>query len=448
MSRSVKLLLIFLVPLAVYGAAKGLLYYKAKSTVDDFIMAASNHADIRYADITTDLRGAVTVSRITVQPRDYNDTIGIDSVRISSDDPMFFIDGAQWEPGRSAPPSRLAFAVTGIEMPVAGDMVGVLVPETQVAAEPAGAATPAAAITGPCAKGLNITPALLQQIGFATINMDVNGFYRIDETNRELEVGLDYDMRDIQSMRLDATFADVDLATLAAGGAPQMSLGSMGVAMRVDPAFGRQALKTCAIGTDLSIQAWSEHLAEQALRNMSLAGLELGAGLRDVVRTFYRDWGEFSLQARPGKPVGLLSLMFLPPEQLAPVLGLRMSLNDRPIVDTDFLWQRPDARGLSALFGGEEEQQQASAKPAAPARIMVRREYENMPVGRISAHVDKRVKIKPRGQPLREGVLKRIVNGEAEVEQTLHGGKFTVFVPVSQIESMQVLMQYPIQPGQ
>ena len=79
---------------------------------------------------------------------------------------------------------------------------------------------------------------------------------------------------------------------------------------------------------------------------------------------------------------------------------------------------------------------------------MVRREYENMPVGRISAHVDKRVKIKPRGQPLREGVLKRIVNGEAEVEQTLHGGKFTVFVPVSQIESMQVLMQYPIQPGQ
>ena len=69
-----------------------------------------------------------------------------------------------------------------------------------------------------------------------------------------------------------------------------------------------------------------------------------------------------------------------------------------------------------------------------------------MAVGDIGGFVDYRVKVKPRGQPLREGVLKRIVDGEAEVEQNLHGGQYTVYVPLAQIESVQALVERPITP--
>ena len=68
LSRSGKFLLMLLVPAVVYGGLKGVLYYNAKQTVDDVVNAASYQADIRYTDITTDLRGAVTVSGVTVQP--------------------------------------------------------------------------------------------------------------------------------------------------------------------------------------------------------------------------------------------------------------------------------------------------------------------------------------------------------------------------------------------
>ena len=118
-----KILLILVVPIALYGAAKGLLYYKTKSAVDDVVEMLSSQADIRYADIATDLGGAVTVSNITVQPLGYEDSVVIDAVRISSDDPMFFLHGAQWEPGSSSPPASLGFDVLGVTLPLNADLL-------------------------------------------------------------------------------------------------------------------------------------------------------------------------------------------------------------------------------------------------------------------------------------------------------------------------------------
>lgn len=434
MSRFGKLLLVVLIPAALYGAAKGILYYKAKSAVDDFVVAASNHAEVRYADISTDLGGAVTVSEITVKPHDQPDIFGIDAVRISSDDPMFFIRGAQWQPGQNAPPPRLAFDISGIKVPLAAEILRKpppLLPGKDVAASP-------------CANGLNVNPELLQQIGFSELNIDVNGFYRLDENSQSLEVGMEFDLHDIQTVTLDLALADVDVQTLNAGGAPQVSLGSMGVTVEVDPTFGRKALKTCALGSDKPVQVWSDYLADRALQQFAEQGLVLGGGLTRAVRDFHRQWGKFRIEARPSKPVGLLSLMFVPPDQLAPMLGVRMLLNDQPIADTSFEWQQPNQEQLAALFGAESADEQDSSAKAPPSRILVRRAYESVPVAGIAGYVDHKVRVKPRGQPRREGVLKRIVSGEAEIEQTLHGGKFTVYVPIAQIESVQALTQREI----
>lgn len=432
--QSGKIVLILLIPVVLYGAAKGLLYYKAKQAVDDIVVAASNHADIRYADISTELGGVVTVKRITVQPRGYEDSIGIDAVRISSDDPMFFIHGAQWRPGENAPPPRLGFDVSGISLPLDADLLR--------DAQMFGAASDDA---NPCAEGLKIDPAMLRQLGFADLKIDFGGFYRLDEAARELEVGIDLELRDIESVQLNATLADVDVEAVKVGAPPQVSLGSLGMTLRVEPAFGRQLLKRCAVGSEQPIEAWSEHLADVAVAKLEGQGLTLGGGLTRAMRQFYTDWGEITVEARPSTPLGLLSLMFLPPDQLAPALGIRMRLNEQPIADTSFTWQQPDGSRLSALFGQEQQGGAGATTPVRPNRILVRRAYERVAIGDIGGFVDHRVRVKPRGQPLREGVLKGIVNGEAEVVQTLHGGKFTVYVPLAQIESLQALVERPIE---
>jgi hypothetical protein len=434
-SRPGKLLLILLVPVLIYGALKGVLYYNAKRTIDELITSASNHAEVSYQEIDTDLRGVVKVNGIRVTPLGYEDSIAVAQISVASDDPMFFIRSANWQPGENAPPPRLSFAVTGLDLPLSSDIVNDSLRKSNLDAD------------NPCAHGLKVEPAMLRQMGFTDLQMDMAGHYHLDESARTLEIGIDVDLHDIESMHLLATLSDVDVDTLAAGGAPAVSLGGFSIAMQVSPEFGRQALKVCAAGSERTVQEWSGMLAEQALSDLQRHGITLGSGLRHLVRDFYSQWGEIKLVAAPSHPVGLMSLMFVPPQQLADALALRFTHNERPIIDTSFSWDQPTGGGLAMILGRQpaavEEQKQATA-----SRIMVQRKYERVAVANIGRFVDHQVQIKPAGQPLRVGRLKGVRDGEAEVEQTLHGGKFTVYVPLRQIESLQALVQRELPPSQ
>lgn len=428
--RPGKLLLVLLIPVALYGAAKGLMYFKAKSAMDDIVTAAANQAEIRYSGISTDVLGAVTVEGITVQPRGYGDRVQIDTVRVASDDPMFFIRGWDWEPGQADPPDHLSLQVTGLRMPLDNEFLAQYTANRNLLGEP----------NDPCAGGPSIEPALLERLGFSELVVNLGGHYRLDRSRETVDAGWRMDVQDLQSMDMSIEMSDVDTEALNQGAPPQMNLAGFRVAVEVSPEFGRQALKHCASGTDLSVEQWSERYANQFLDELADQGVRLGSGLQSAVRDFYRDWGTVEIVAAPAEPLGLLSLAFLPPNRLADAMSLSLRVNDRLITDTRFTWERPEGSGLSALFGAEPEE--PTSKPAsAPRRVVVRREYEAVSAGDLVRYVDHNVRIKPRGQPMREGLLKGIRDGEAEVEQTLHGGKFTVYVPIGDIQSAKALIQ-------
>jgi hypothetical protein len=428
--RPGKLFLVLLIPVALYGAAKGLMYFKAKSAMDDIVTAASNHAEIRYSGITTEVLGAVAVEGITVQPRGSSDQLQIDAVRLASEDPMFFIRGWDWEPGQADPPDHLSLQVDGLRMPLDNELFDQYASDRDLLGEP----------RDPCANGPSIEPVLLGRLGFSELVVSFGGHYRLDRSRQTVDAGWRMDVQDLQSMDMSIEMSDVDIEALRQAAPPQMNLAGFRVAVEVSPEFGRQALKHCAEGTELSVEQWSERYANQFVERLSAQGVSLGSGLQNAVRDFYRNWGVIEVVAAPDEPVGLLSLAFLPPNRLADAMSLRLSINDRLITDTRFTWTRPEGPGLSALFGAEPGQ--PTSKPApAPRRIVVRREYESVSVGDLVRYVDHNVRIKPRGQPMREGLLKGIRKGQAEVEQTLHGGKFTVYVPVGEIQSAKALIQ-------
>ena len=428
--RPGKLLLIALIPVALYGGLKGAMYFKAKTAMDDIVLATSNQADIRYAGIDTEVLGGITVRGITVQPRGLAETIGIDAVRLGSDDPLFFVRSWDVGPGKAdEPPDHLSLQVSGLRMP----LDSALFEQYALAAE-------AATADRPCANGPSLEPALLRQLGFTELTVDFGGHYRLDKTTLSLDAGWRMEVQDLQSIDMSVEMSDVDTQTLSQGAPPQMNLAGFRLAVEVSPAFGQQALKSCALGTDLTVDEWSERYAEQFIAGLAAEGLSLGSGLQRAVRDFYREWGTIEVVAAPAEPVGLLSLAFLPPNRLADALSLRLIVNDKLVTDTRFTWERDSGPALSALFGAEPEEA-ATVSKAKPRRIIVRRDFETVPAAELASYLDHTVRIKPRGQPLREGLLKRIANNEAEVEQTLHGGKFTVYVPLSQIDSVEALVQ-------
>lgn len=425
-SRFGKLLLIALVPLLLYGGFKAVLYYNAKRTMDEMAQDVAGYADLRYGAISTEVLGAVTVHDIEVQPLGSDEVIAVSALRLSSSDPLFFVRGGQWRAGEDPPPDRLAFDVRGIRLPLSAAVLD---------------AAPGAA-ADPCANGLNFDAPMLRQVGFAEVRIDIDGQYHLDRAERTLEFAINVGMHGVQSTEFAATLANVDPAMFGRGATPDISLARVSMAMRVTPEFGRRAVQACALGSEDTLDAWSERLAERALEQLEMVGLVLGSGLREAMRTFYRDWGEIRLVLAPQQPIAPLALMLLPPEQWADALALRLTINDRPVADTSLRWQQPDEAALAALLGRVAEDEAAAAAAAkAPPRIIVRREYEPVRVADLGRFLDHQVKIKPVGQPVREGQLKRVANGEAEVEQSLHGGKYTVYVALDQIESVEALVQ-------
>jgi hypothetical protein len=433
MSKSRTLLLVLLVPAVLYGVVKGLMYYNARETVDGIVDAAAGEFDIRYQGISTEIRGAVSVDGITVQPLGSDSRFSIDRVRVASDDIWFFLRGGDWRPGETAPPNSLSFQVVDIALPLDQALLA-------MQGAPSGDAA-----TQPCANGLQIEPALLRAMGFDQLGIDADGAYRIDAAAGTLELGMNLDLRDIQSIRLDATLTDVDTEAMAQGAPPNLNLGRFSVALQVAPTFGSRALAACAEGSDETPAQWSDRLAARSIAQFEQAGLDLGSGLRSTLRDFYRDWGVIEITAAPAQPVGLLSLMFLPPEKLADALALRLSLNGELVTDTRFEWRQSDQPALAALLGNQPPQTRAGT--GAPQRVRVRRAFESVAVGDLAGLVEKRVRLTPRGLPTREGVLKGIANGIAEVEQTVHGGRYTAYVPLDEIEMAEALIQREIEPG-
>lgn len=439
-----RLLVIALVPVVLYGAIKGVMYFNAKRAVDQMVEQASGQADIRYGGIRTEVLKAVTVEEIRVQPVGSDAEITIDRVRLHSDDPWFFITKGDWQPGRDAPPKSLGFDIGRLSMPVTEDLTatvgtrGAIAPGSPADDAPAG-----------CDGGLQVDGPLLEAVGIERLVMDADGGYRIDETERTLYVETRFELAGIQSVEFEARLTDIDMEALAQGAPPNINLARMKTAFTVSPAFGRRALEACATGNPATPEEWSERLAEQALQGLRMVGMTLGPGLERSLRRFYREWGEVEIVASPAEPVGLLSLAFLPPDRLFDALGISVSVNDRVVTDTSFTWQQPDASALAALLGQGQQGGPADQSARAPreTRIIVRRDYEAVPVGQLARYRDHHVRIVARNDPQREGVLKAIVDGVAEVEQSLHGGKYSAFVPVGEIESVSVLIERRVEPA-
>jgi hypothetical protein len=437
-SRSGKLLWIVLVPVLAYGVIKGVMYFNAKRSIDRLVDMAAGQVEISYDGIETEILQSVAVNGLRLSPIGADVELTVDRVRVFSDDPLFFLLSSDWRPGEGAPPGSLGFAVSGLRMPVDPGLLTAGMGQAPAASSADG---------GPCDNGLRVEAPLLEAMGIEQLALDADASYRIDKSAQTLDIGMHVDLHDIQTLDMDMRFSDVDSEALAQGVAPDFKLARVESAVSIAPAFGQRALEACAAGSGQTAEAWSQRLAEQALAGFELGGLELGRGLSEAVRSFYRDWGRIEIVAAPREPVGMLSLMFLPPDQLFDALSLRLSLNDRLVTDTSFTVTRPDGNALAALFGQREAQPaQEPAQAQRPQRIVVRREYEQIAVANLGNFLEHRVRIKPHGLPEREGVLKKIDNGIAEVEQTVHGGKYTAFVPVADIATIEALVQRQVTP--
>ena len=89
---------------------------------------------------------------------------------------------------------------------------------------------------------------------------------------------------------------------------------------------------------------------------------------------------------------------------------------------------------MAGLFGQGQSGQQAQP--------VMRKRYEkhwvDVQPGGLGGYLDRDVRLHSTDQPPREGRLVAIDNNVAEVQQLIHGGRFTAYMPLAEVTRAEV----------
>lgn len=404
----------------VYGGLKGWMHYKVARAMDDLSVAAAGQADIAYGAIDTELNGTAWVRGITVQPQGAPVPVHIEAARLSGPNLKYFLFGQSKD---DAPPPHLRVDIVGAEIALDPALIAALEQDL-----PSGSA-------GGCAPGAGSDPAMLRELGLKRLAMDASLAYDYDANDRRLKARMDMEVHQIERISAAIDLADVAPEALAGGGnvGSLPTLAGMTVDVRVEPDFGRRYLAACAAKQGQDVDSYRDALVSQTVARLSQAGLQLGAGLRQAVATYHKDWGDLHIALQPPKPLNPMMLLFGQVSDWQPVLGARVSINRVPVPDLSFELRPANSDELATMLG--------ETPPPRPTKAPPRYHYvyRDAPVASLSRHVGAQVRLHLTGdQPVRDGILVGVQGGEARVEQRLYGGKITAHVSLGEIRRVEV----------
>lgn len=452
-----------LIAAALYAGLKWYAHYRLTGTLDRLAQQLEPQATLSYGDVETDLFARVAhVRRIELRPAQGPSPFGIDRVTVSGPGVWQMLFSNPFASSdRQNIPDRLSVLVDGVRVPTEALLAQAAEP---AAVAPLNGGSSSDAAARPCQPNANLTPELLRAIGIVDPILDGELRWRLDDVDGQLETGMRMGVRKVQSFDMELVLGGIDSRQLRSGEVstpPQLVSFELG--WRLEPLVAQRFVEECAARLQLEPSEYRQRLIDGFQADLAARGLDLGPGLQAALAQFFREWGELRLKARPSEPVGVLSLAFVPPPQLARQLGLQLAINDTIYADLDFRFSAsamaqeragpgagPGALlgggALGALIGGSVAPPQIpdaddeSFYPE-PARIEYRYFWRRVPLPQLSGHLDRTSRVHLNDGRVREGRLTRVGESEIVVVQHLYGGKFSMPVPRQDIAFVEVRMR-------
>ena len=416
---------LILVAALAYGAAKGIVYWRAKQMVNEVVLQSSDYAEVSYRDLEVDLSGILVVKDISMTPHGATEPLHADRVIFSGPNAGFFLFHSDWKPG-DKPPARLSLNIEGIEARLDSLTVNPFDPDAAPIAQGDG-----------CSIGQGPSPEMMAEMGMETLTMDLEMGYDYKESSRRVEARFNLDIHDMESITSMIELGDVvlDDLNIAPGREPSLVYAEFGV--RVEPAFGERFLSACAKHKGESQAEFRASQIRELGREFAAAGMRLGPGLQAALEQFYAEWGDVLLTIDPDEPLGMMQMAFTPPDNLPRALGMQLSVNDKRVDDLSISWSGPQPGfGLPQEDDGEQS--------VYTPRVHYQYRFVEVPKGQLVQHLQNHVRLEVRDQPPREGVLTSINQDVLAVEQRRLGGKMTAHVHLEDVMRVEVRVVEPI----
>lgn len=421
------------IPAIVLVLLKGIMHWQVSHKLGQLILEAAPRFTITYDHLDTSLGGSVDINDIRLVPVGQSEAFRITRISIQGPDAFTYLLNNNPLADDTAPLEYLNVFVQDLNLDLTGSLASNLDQNYQFPLQHQGAGIPAA-----CDGSGNMSLSLLKDMGRDYLTGDGRLFYRYDQEAQRLTGSIELNLLDIQSMSIGLALENVSPHALKYGMPGMPWLADFRLTMQIDPEFGKEMSAYCADKSGKTVAEHEKYTAGMFMQSLADNGIELGWGLEQAVRSYYRDWGEIDIIVKPPTPLNILTLMLHPPENFEETLGLQVAVNDQLLTDLGFTLNQAANPFVS----------EAEKKKKAPAvRPRYRMVWKEIPPAQLMNYRDRRVRLHTSDRPVRKGVLIGVDGDVVLVEQRVPGGKFTAHVPMRKINRVEASVMVRTNPS-
>nr|WP_294975500.1 hypothetical protein [uncultured Pseudomonas sp.] len=424
MSKLVKWIFIAVVAIALI--IKASLWLSVRSIVNDAVAALSPMMEIRYGGISSSFDGRVGLKNVVINVPLAHDSLKVAHAQLKFDSLKELLSFKERLAERKLP-EQLALELQGVELQVHGPFV------QQLYSVPAEKSAFTAMSEVACGNVRNIGVDELLQMGYRTLQSDIEFSYRFEPGAQKLTFNLRSDARDMLDARVSMSLANVserpgDMRL----NPPRIS--QVTVEMD-DNQYQRRVTEFCRgkLGLDQpAYLALALEKFDKALRQQRIA---LDKPLLDAYGRYLGAPRSLRIELTPTEGMTWDGLQFFEPKDVIAMLRPSILVNQEAVSQLGFAWVDPLKRKITP----ENDLQRVSAEETVESKARTQ-QYEFVSVDSLAQYTGKRLQFITFDGAYYQGVLHKVENGRAYITVLLGTGSAEMFLRLNKINQVRVML--------
>ena len=409
-----RIILLILIPVLAYGAARVVVWYTVKEAVDHVRESLAPVASLRYAKIMSPVLGRFGVAGVRVRPHLLDDDISIGSALVNIDDPLDKLSFLRTARSRQFPTS-LDMSFNHVRIPLSKEVVAWL--DKRMTTPPASVdGVPAA-----CRAGARATASDMKKMGYDELVGDVLVHYTYERRSGEIVGYVRLALQDMLDATVEATIpaSEVVFNVGQLKGMPKFSKLSITLS---DPSWTSRFNDYCAKAMGITVPEYIQRRITDTRQAFESANFAPSDALMKGLERFAAGKSRLTVTLDPRDPIALSQLNPMRgPDYLIDTLGLGVQFDGQTVNDLGAIKTAEKTESESA----PQQPQEETFKPTS---------IEELP-----QYLKMRVRVLMTDGNTRRGYLDSIDGEKIVLTRQLVGGSATFDVALKDVKRVLVL---------
>lgn len=406
------------------------MWYRVDSAVERLATMLIPLGTLSHSDVAASVSGDVTISDVRFTPNATDSAGYFSSNEVVLHTPgMHYLLGLGGTLGEGLFPETMGVTLDGLRLGSEGGPSGI---GTTISGNPFEALG--------CGAVDFFAPHDLQSMGYSLLTPRIEAAYSVLPDNSTLEISIESRTRRVSSISLNADLSVAGLTTVTVQSA-MPSIDLIGFAFTYqDAAFNERRNEYCADLQKMPESAFLDGHLEALRFVLAQRRIRPGDSFLSRYRQLMAPGAQLEVSARPPRPVNLVGLAALTPDQLLEELGLSLVVNGQSVADLDLTFNVDPPVPVSVEAETPSVSAPVVSQPTSTAaRPDPSRSLTDTPVDRIGSYVGSQVVINTITGRLYQGYVDEVsADGRIMLTIMRRGGSAQVPINIDQIERLRV----------